>query len=63
MKPGSLTRRAFVGRAVVGAAAGSVAGSAVFAPSIVRAAQKVTLGIVNTISDAPYFIADGRGYF
>ena len=59
----SLTRRAFVRRAFVGAAAGSVAGSTVFAPSIVRAAQKVTLGVVNTISDAPYFIADGRGYF
>ena len=41
----------------------ATAGAAIFAPSIVRAAQKVTLGVVNTISDAPYFIADAKGYF
>jgi NitT/TauT family transport system substrate-binding protein len=40
------------------------AAAAIFAPSVARAqARKVTLGIVNTISDAPYFIADARGYF
>jgi len=39
------------------------AASAVFSPAIVRAATKVSLGIVNTVSDAPYFIADARGYF
>ena len=40
------------------------AAAAVFAPAVARAqARKVTLGIVNTISDAPYFIADARGYF
>ena len=54
MKRSDITRRGFVGAA---------AATAVFAPSIARAAQKVTLGVVNTISDAPYFIADGRGYF
>ncbi len=49
-----IDRRTFVR----GAAAGII-----FAPSIARAASKVTLGIVNTISDAPYFIADANGYF
>ena len=40
------------------------AATAVFAPAVARAqVRKVTLGIVNTISDAPYFIADARGYF
>ena len=35
-----------------------------FAPAIARAAAvKITLGIVNTVSDAPYFIADARGFF
>jgi NitT/TauT family transport system substrate-binding protein len=38
--------------------------AALFMPAIARAqTRKVTLGIVNTISDAPYFIADARGYF
>jgi NitT/TauT family transport system substrate-binding protein len=32
-------------------------------PALARAATKVTLGIVNTVSDAAYFIADARGYF
>jgi NitT/TauT family transport system substrate-binding protein len=34
-------------------------------PAIVRAQtlDKVTLGIVNTISDAPFFIAEAKGYF
>ena len=57
MRRSGMTRRGFV------AAGGAAAGATVLAPSIVRAAQKVTLGVVNTISDAPYFIADGRGYF
>lgn len=40
------------------------AATAVFMPALARAqTRKVTLGIVNTISDAPYFIADARGYF
>ena len=42
---------------------GSAAAAAVFSPAIVRAATKVSLGIVNTVSDAPYFIAHARGYF
>lgn len=35
------------------------------APAILRAqaGDRVTLGIVNTISDAPFFIADAKGYF
>ena len=37
--------------------------AAVLAPAVARAATRVTLGIVNTVSDAPYFIADARGYF
>jgi NitT/TauT family transport system substrate-binding protein len=41
----------------------SVAASAIFMPALARAATKVTLGIVNTVSDAAYFIADARGYF
>lgn len=28
-----------------------------------KAADRVTLGIVNTISDTPFFIADAKGYF
>ncbi|MDB5597499.1 MAG: transporter substrate-binding protein [Hyphomicrobiales bacterium] len=28
-----------------------------------KGADRVTLGIVNTISDAPFFIADAKGYF
>jgi NitT/TauT family transport system substrate-binding protein len=37
----------------------------VAAPAIARAqaADRLTLGIVNTISDAPFFIADSKGYF
>ena len=51
----SITRRAMLQTA---------AASAIFAPAVARAAAtKVTLGIVNTVSDAPYFIADARGYF
>jgi NitT/TauT family transport system substrate-binding protein len=46
-------------RALIGAGAAAV----VCAPSIARAATKVSLGIVNTVSDAPYFIAHARGYF
>ena len=49
-----LTRRGFIAAS---------AGFAVFTPAVAKAAQKVTLGIVNTISDAPYFIAHARGYF
>jgi NitT/TauT family transport system substrate-binding protein len=42
----------------------SATASAIFAPAVARAAAtKVTLGIVNTVSDAPYFIADARGFF
>ena len=41
------------------------AAGALAAPAIARAqaADRVTLGIVNTISDAPFFIADAKGYF
>ena len=42
----------------------TAAASVIFAPAVARAAAtKVTLGIVNTVSDAPYFIADARGFF
>ena len=55
MKFRSITRRRLLQAA---------AASAVFAPAVARAAAtKVTLGIVDTVSDAPYFIADARGYF
>jgi hypothetical protein len=55
MKVQTITRRAMLQTA---------AASAIFAPAVARAAvTKVTLGIVNTVSDAPYFIADARGYF
>ena len=59
MKLSGIRRRGLTRRGLLGAAAGT----ALLAPSLARAAQKVTLGVVNTISDAPYFIADGRGYF
>lgn len=48
----------FSRRAVIGGGAASI-----FMPAVARAASKVTLGIVNTVSDAPYFIAAARGYF
>ena len=53
------TRRAFLRTA----SAAAIASPAIFAPAVARAATKVTLGIVNTVSDAPYFIADSKGYF
>lgn len=48
-------RRHFLAGAAL---AGGVAGS-----RRAWAAEKLTLGIVNTISDAPFFIADAKGFF
>lgn len=43
----------------------AVASGAVAAPAVVQAqsTDRVTLGVVNTISDAPFFIAAAKGYF
>lgn len=50
------TRRRFV--------AGALAAPALVTwPSLLRAAEPVTLGMVNTISDAGFFVAEGKGYF
>jgi NitT/TauT family transport system substrate-binding protein len=44
--------------------AGSLsAGGLLAAPTIVRAAEPVSIGIVNTISDVGFFVADAKGYF
>ena len=48
-------------RQVIGGLAAIGATSLLARPA--RAAERVSLGIVNTISDAPFFLADALGYF